>query len=115
MVSPEFYRWKITWSAPGFEHEFLLAQDCRADDVAGRKRPAVRVYKGFPGPHSIDDGLITEDYNNTNYIVRDKIDPAYEEFKCRVQHLYSIQKEDEAQAVMNQFLAYTERWSKETK
>jgi len=113
MISPEFFQWKIRWMAQDFEHEFMLDQKCSADDVPGRKQSAVRIYKGFPGPHSIKDALITADYNNTNYIVKDKTDEAYEEFKRRVLYLYSIQKDDEAQAVMLQFPTYTEQLNTE--
>jgi len=113
MVSPEFYQWKITWLAQNFEHEFVLDQKCQADDVAGRKQSAVRIYKGFPGPHAIEDSLITADYNNTNYIVNNQTDEAYEEFKRRVQYLYDMNKDEEARAVMNQFPNYTERWIKD--
>ena len=113
MVSPEFYQWKISWIAPGFEHEFVLDQDCRADDIDGRKRSSIRIYRGFPGPHMIDDTLITADYNNTNYIVSNTTDEAYEEFKRRVQYLFSKQQNEEALAVMKQFPTYSEQWNKE--
>jgi hypothetical protein len=61
----------------------------------------------------IDDTLITADYNNTNYIVSDKTDEAYEEFKRRVQSLFSKEQNDEARAVMLQFPTYTDKWNKE--
>jgi hypothetical protein len=113
IISPGYFQWRIRWTAPGFEHEFILPQDCRADDIAGRRGESVRIYKAFPGPHNIDDSLISADYSNTNYIVRDKTDEAYEEFKRRVQYLYDMKKDDESKAVMNQFPEYTERWVKE--
>jgi len=113
MVSPEFFQWKIKWYAPGFEHEFVLDQNCRADDVDGHRQKAVRIYKAFPGPHSIEDSLITADYNNTNYIVKNTTNEAYEEFKRRVQYLYNLQQDDEARTVMRQFPEYTDKWNKE--
>lgn len=112
MLSPEFFQWKIKWYAQGFEHEFIIDQNCRADNVPGRKQQAVRIYKAFPGPHMIKDSLITADYNNTNYIVKNTSDEAYEEFKRRVLHLMNINN-DESKAVMKQFPEYTERWMKE--
>jgi len=115
MVSPEFFQWRITWLAPGFEHEFLLDQKCQADEVAGRRKDAVRIYRGFPGPHSIEDTLITADNTNTNYIVSGKTDQAFEEFKRRVQYFYEMNKDLEARAVMLQFPEYAERWLKDFK
>jgi len=113
MLSPEFFQWKLKWLAPGFEHEFVLDQNCRADDVDGRRQKAVRIYKGFPGPHTINDSLVTADYTKNNYIVGNTTNEAYEEFKRRVQHLYKLQKEEEARAVINQFPEYAEQWNKE--
>jgi len=110
MISSNFYQWKINWMAPGFKQEFILDQKSQADEVPGRRGTSTRVYKAFPGPHMIDDKLITADY--TPVTVAPAIDEAYEEFKRRVQYLYSIQKDDEAKAVLIQFPEYTERWMK---
>jgi hypothetical protein len=113
MISPEFFQWKIQWLAPDFKHEFVLDQKCQADDVAGRKTAAVRLYKGFPGPHMINDRLISADYTTTNYIIGSATDEAYIEFKNRVELLFKLQRSEEAKIVLLQFPEYTEKWNKE--
>jgi hypothetical protein len=112
MLSPTFYQWRIQWISSQFEHEFILDDKTEATEVPGRKRPATRVYKGFAGPHTIDDRLITADYATPTYIVQTKMDDAYEEFKTRINFLYSLKTdsaEEEALRVMNQFQEYTNR------
>lgn len=113
LISPEFYQWHIQWLSTNFEQEFTIDQNSRADEVPGRRGPSTRVYKGFPGPHSIADTLITPDYATPTYVINTHIDEAFDEFKRRVQYLFSMNLHDEARVVMNQFTAYTERWNKE--
>jgi hypothetical protein len=113
MITPEYFQWRITWQAPGFEQVFLLGQNSQADLIAGRRESAVRVYKPFPGPHIIPDGLITADYTNTNYTMAPQVDEAYLQFKHRVQSLFSMQHDEEARIVMNQFPEYSAKWLQE--
>jgi hypothetical protein len=113
MITPEFYQWRIKWMAPNFEQEFMLDQNCRADDVPGRSQTAVRIYKGFPGPYEINDSLITADNHRLVYMTKTNTDEAYAAFKRRVLDLFSRQQNDEAMAVMRQFPDYTDQWQKE--
>jgi len=47
------------------------------------------------------------------HFIQEDIDPQYEEFKARVNHLFAANAAEEALAVMNQFPVYSERWNKE--
>ena len=115
-IIPDFYQWSLTWLSPGFEQEFIINHDCRADDVPGRKGLSVRIYKAFPGPHNIKDSMITQDYDQSVYMTKPAVDDEYEAFKVRVKYLFERNTslaEEEADALMNKYPAYTEKYLSE--
>lgn len=113
MISPVFYQWHLQWIGQDHEHEFILNNDSRADQVPSRNGFSTRVYKAIPGPHEINPGLITVDYNKPTYIVEALADEAYLEFKRRINHFFVQKHDEEALNLLKQFPEYTERWSKE--
>jgi hypothetical protein len=113
MISPEFYQWHLQWIGRDHKHEFILNTDSRADSVPSRTGVSTRVYKAIPGPHEINDGLITIDYNKPTYIVEPLEDAAYLEFKRRISYFFTKNHDEEALNLLKQFPEYTDRWSKE--
>lgn len=115
-IIPDFYQWNLRWLAPGFEQEFVINHDCRADEVPGRKGLSTRLYKAFMGPHVIKDSLLIADPTQQVYMAKPAIDDAYEAFKIRVQYLFDRQTdlaELEAHAIMKQNQNYSDRWLQE--
>ena len=90
-VNSEHYQWHLQWRAKDFEQTFIIDHKCTAEDIAGRKGPALRVSRGFLGPHIIDDSLLNGNPNQITYMKTPvKIDHEYNIFKQRIQELMLI-------------------------
>ena len=105
--------WLIHWIMPNETLEFVIDQnDCKIEMWDNKDGGKSRVYmKTYAHAFNIDPDYYMPTYAET--FIQEDIDYEYEEFKKRVNHLYAMNAEVEARAVMNQYPVYTERWLKE--
>jgi len=105
--------WLVHWIMPNETLEFVIDQtDCKVEMWANKDGGESRVYmKTYAHPFNIDPDYYMPTHQEQ--FIQEDIDYEYEEFKKRVNHLYAINAEEEARAVVNQYPVYSERWLKE--
>jgi hypothetical protein len=105
--------WLIHWIMPTETLEFVIDQDdCKVEMWDNKDGGQSRVYmKTYAHAFNIDPDYYMPTHQEQ--FIQEDIDYEYEEFKKRVNHLYAMNADAEARAVMNQYSVYSERWLKE--
>ena len=105
--------WLVHWIMPTETLEFVVDQDdCKVEMWDNRNGGQSRVYiKTYAHAFNLDPDYYMPTHQEK--FIQEDIDYEYESFKERVNHLYKMNADAEAQAVLNQYTVYAERWLKE--
>lgn len=105
--------WRIHWIMPTETLEFVLDQtDCEVEMWHNKNGGKSRVYKKtYAHAFNIDPDYYMPQIPET--FIQEDIDYEYEAFKERVLHLYRMNADLEARAVLDQYPVYSERWRAE--
>jgi len=105
--------WLVHWIMPDDTLEFVIDQnDCKIEMWDNKGGGKSKVYmKTYAHAFNIDPDYYMPTTNE--HFVQEGIDYEYEEFKARVNHLYAMNADVEALAVLNKHPVYTERWNAE--
>lgn len=105
--------WNIQWLFPDQTLEFVLDQtECHTETWENKSgNPSLVYMKTYAHAFNLPEDYYMPRIPET--FIDEDIDYEFEEFKKRINHLYKLNAEAEARAVMNQFPVYTERWMKE--